>query len=153
VNYIVNTLGQRTKRTTSDAATSVVTDWTYDALGQVETEDQPGTTTDRAFQYDHIGNRKKSANSLTLPATDNYTSNALNQYTSITSGQLTSVPQYDFDGNMTHGPHPADPTIPAIFFYDAENLSGVSPRMVTFYIDEKGKSSLWGQSSHGNILY
>jgi RHS repeat-associated protein len=121
VNYIVNTLGQRTKRTTSDAATSVVTDWTYDTLGQVTSEDQPGTTTDRAYQYDHIGNRKKSANSLTLPATDNYTSNALNQYTAFTSGQLTSEPQYDFDGNMTAGPHPADPTIPALFFYDAEN--------------------------------
>jgi RHS repeat-associated protein len=121
VNYIVNTLGQRSKRTTNDAATSVVTDWTYDALGQVETEDQPGTTTDRAYQYDHIGNRKKSANSLSLPATDNYTANALNQYTSITSDHLTSSPDYDFDGNMTHGPHPADPTIPALFFYDAEN--------------------------------
>ena len=121
MNYIVNTLGQRTKRTTSDAATSVVTDWSYDALGQVTSEDQPGTTTDRAFQYDHIGNRKKSANSLSLPEDDNYTSNALNQYTSISSGQLTSEPQYDFDGNMTHGPHPADPSIPALFFYDAEN--------------------------------
>jgi RHS repeat-associated protein len=122
VNYIVNTLGQREERTTTDAANnSATTEWTYDALGQVTSEDQPGTTTDRAYQYDHIGNRKKSANSLTLPATDNYTSNALNQYTGITSGQLTSEPQYDFDGNMTHGPHPADPTVPALFFYDAEN--------------------------------
>jgi RHS repeat-associated protein len=122
VNYIVNTFGQRTKRTTSDTATSVVTDWTYDALGQVETEDQPGTTTDRAYQYDHIGNRKKSANSLTLPTTDNYTSNALNQYSSlITNNSITMNPSYDADGNMTAGPHPADPSIPSLFFYDAEN--------------------------------
>jgi RHS repeat-associated protein len=122
VNYIVNTLGQRKERTTTDAANnSATTEWTYDTLGQVTSEDQPGTTTDRAYQYDTIGNRKKSANSLTLPDTDNYTSNALNQYTSITSGQLTSEPQYDFDGNMTHGPHPADPSIPALFYYDAEN--------------------------------
>jgi RHS repeat-associated protein len=122
VNYIVNTLGQRKERTTTDAANnSATTEWTYDTLGQVTSEDQPGTTTDRAYQYDTIGNRKKSANSLTLPDTDSYTSNALNQYTSITSGQLTSEPQYDFDGNMTHGPHPADPSIPALFYYDAEN--------------------------------
>ena len=127
MNYIVTILGLRIGRTTGGAAVSAAsstpesTSWTYDALGQVETEDQPSTTTDRAYQYDHIGNRKKSANSLSLPEDDNYTSNALNQYTSITSGQLTSEPQYDFDGNMTHGPHPADPTITALFLYDAEN--------------------------------
>lgn len=122
VNYNVNTLGQRTKAERSTGVSPLsTTDWTYDHIGQVTSENQPGTTTDRAYQYDHIGNRKKSANSLTLPQDDNYTTNALNQYTAFTIDQLTSVPEYDFDGNMTHGPLPADPSISAHFFYDAEN--------------------------------
>ena len=51
---------------------------------------------DRAHQYDAIGNRQKTANSLTLPVADNYTANALNQYTSF-----SSVASYDLSGNIT----------------------------------------------------
>jgi RHS repeat-associated protein len=40
-------------------------------------------TSNRAYQYDAIGNRQKTANSLTLPAANNHTANALNQYTTI----------------------------------------------------------------------
>ena len=51
---------------------------------------------DRAHQYDAIGNCQKTANSLTLPVADNYTANALNQYTSF-----SSVASYDLSGNIT----------------------------------------------------
>ncbi len=51
---------------------------------------------DRAHQYDAIGNHQKTANSLTLPVADNYTANALNQYTSF-----SSVASYDLFGNIT----------------------------------------------------
>ncbi len=100
VTYEVNSIGQRKKRTTTDAtASSVITDWNYDTLGQVTSEDKPGTDTDRAFEYDTIGNRKKSADSLTLPPSDNYTSNAINQYEAVDSFSITSE-GYDNDGNQ-----------------------------------------------------
>ncbi len=105
-DYAVNAIGQRTGVVTSGTAFPAVSSWarSYDALGQVIAAD----TSDRSYQYDTIGNRQKSANSLTLPAANNYTANALNPYTSLPS--LASVPSYDFDGNMTSGPLPISPT-------------------------------------------
>jgi hypothetical protein len=82
IGYTVNTIGQRTHATRSGAATHS-TAWGYDALGQVITADDSHNGGDRAYQYDTIGNRTKSAESLTLPATPNYAVNALNQYTAL----------------------------------------------------------------------
>ncbi len=75
--------------------------WDYDSLGQVTLADVNGMG-DRAYEYDAIGNRKKSAhNTLTLPATDNHTSNALNQYTTVPGH--TGAIVHDPDGNLTQG--------------------------------------------------
>lgn len=51
-----------------------------------------------SYNYDPIGNRLNS----TLAGTAwSYTSNNLNQYTALTSGNTTQSPAYDADGNMT----------------------------------------------------
>jgi RHS repeat-associated protein len=123
-NYGVNAIGQRTGvQTTGSAFPSQPADWTwgYDALGQVVSADSPTTGFDRAYEYDQIGNRKKSADSLTLPASDNYTANNLNQYTSVPS--VPFVPSHDFDGNQIDALiHPEGaPAMEAVFVWDAEN--------------------------------
>jgi len=72
--------------------------WNYNAKGEVVTANHSTKNTfDRAYEFDGIGNRKKSADSLTLPATDNYTANALNQYGSI----YGNTRSFDDDGNLT----------------------------------------------------
>jgi hypothetical protein len=78
----VNAIGQRSGVATSGTAFASARSigWGYDSLGQVTSADSSENAGDRAFEYDAIGNRKKSPNSLTLPNSDNYTSNALNQY-------------------------------------------------------------------------
>jgi RHS repeat-associated protein len=120
-DYLVNAIGQRTEVNTSGTAFPATPSWSwgYDSLGQVTTADSSVNTSDRAYQYDAIGNRKKSADSLTLPGSDNYTSNALNQYSSIGNPQSTIVnPLHDFDGNLTSGQLP---TGSAGLVWDAEN--------------------------------
>ena len=118
MNYIVNTLGQREERTTTDAANNnATTEWTYDTLGQVTRADSTIPGLDRAYAYDMIGNRLKTADSLTLPAANNYTPNSLNQYTAI--GSLNPV--HDDDGNMTAGPLPANLTANSTLVWDGEN--------------------------------
>ena len=122
--YVVNPIGQRTGVNTSGTAFPALPSWIwgYDSLKQVTSADSSVTTSDRAYLYDSIGNRKKTANSLTLPTNDNYTTNALNQYTSIGNQQSAVVnPNYDFDGNMTSGPLPTSPASNSILTWDAEN--------------------------------
>jgi RHS repeat-associated protein len=112
-DYSVNALGQRddVSRSGSAFASANTETWNYNAKGEVETADHSTNNAfDRSFQFDGIGNRKKSANSLTLPATDNYTSNALNQYSAV--GVAARV--HDQDGNLTD-----DGT--KLFIWDAEN--------------------------------
>lgn len=118
IDYTVNTIGQRTNATRSGASTNS-TAWQYDVLGQVTQADDTNSTADRAYLYDGIGNRKKSADSLTLPGSDNYTANALNQYTAIPLAP--AAPIYDEDGNMTSGPLPISPTSTSTLAWDAEN--------------------------------
>ena len=99
-DYTVNDLGQRddVNRTGSAFSSANTESWNYNAKGEVVTADHSTNNTfDRAFEFDGIGNRKKSADSLTLPATDNYQTNALNQYGSI-DGNTRS---FDADGNLT----------------------------------------------------
>ena len=120
IGYTVNALGQRTNATRSGAATNS-TAWAYDALGQLVQASDDTTTSNRAYHYDSIGNREKSATGLLsdLPTTPNYVANALNQYTTIP--QATATPVYDFDGNMTSGPLPVSPTTNSTLVWDAEN--------------------------------
>lgn len=118
-DYSVNAIGQRTgvAQSGSAFASSRSVDWGYDFLGQVAKSDSSESGHDRSYLYDAIGNRKKSADSLTLPSSDNYTADALNQYTAV--GSLS--PTYDDDGNATAYPLPGAPSINATFAWDAEN--------------------------------
>jgi RHS repeat-associated protein len=83
----------------------------FNAKGEtVRSDHSTNNAFDRSYEFDGIGNRKKSADSLTLPATDNYTSNALNQYSAV--GVVARV--HDADGNITdNGEH--------LYEWDGEN--------------------------------
>jgi RHS repeat-associated protein len=83
----------------------------FNAVGELTQADHSVSNAfDRSFEFDSIGNRKKSADSLTLPATDNYTANALNQYSAV--GVVART--FDDDGNLTD-----DGT--KLYIWDAEN--------------------------------
>ena len=136
--YAVNPISQRTSVTTAGTAfAGTQADWTwgYDALGQVTSADHAATNaSDRAYQYDSIGNREKTATgTLTLPGTANWISNQLNQYTTADGVALPTTPApapFDLDGNLTAGPVPgANGNLPAVqapanateIQWDAEN--------------------------------
>jgi RHS repeat-associated protein len=117
--YTVNSYGQRTgvnKDGTAFASTRTIA-WGYNSKGEVVKADSSEAGFDRAYQYDGIGNRLKSADSLTLPSTNNYTPNALNQYAAINA----SNPTYDDDGNATAYPLPANLTANSVLVWDGEN--------------------------------
>ena len=127
-NYGVNSNGQRTGvQTTGTAFNSTPADWVwgYDALGQVISADSPTSTFDRAYTYDQIGNRKKSADGalVTTGTTATvYDLNPLNQYSQISVPSVQSVvPNHDQDGNATAYPLPVAPTTNATLAYDGEN--------------------------------
>ena len=116
-DYTVNAVGQRTEERVPNAATATW-NWDYDALGQVKSADSPTAAFDQAYQYDDIGNRRKAVSgTLTLPGTDNYTANALNQYTLIGS----AVPSYDPVGNLINDAGTNWPSSPRTHVWDAEN--------------------------------
>jgi RHS repeat-associated protein len=120
----VNAIGQRTNVAQSGTAFAAArsTAWGYDSLGQVTRADSTIPGLDRAYQFDLIGNRLKTADSLTLPVANNYTPNALNQYSSITNPQSAILnPLHDADGNMTSGPLPANITANSTLVWDGEN--------------------------------
>jgi RHS repeat-associated protein len=126
LDYSVNAIGQRTALSQTGTAFANVRGiaWTYDSYGQVTSADSTLATQDRAYQYDAIGNRKKSANSLTLPVADNYTANALNQYSSLSIPNPQSPisnPIYDPDGNATSYPLPTAPNTNSTLTWDSEN--------------------------------
>ena len=130
-DYAVNAIGQRTIVATSGTAFPAIPSWlwSYDALGQVIAADSTVATSDRSFQYDSIGNRKKSANSLTLPASENYVANVLNQYSSLSINNPPSTINllHDFDGNLTSGPLPTAQNVNSTLKWDAENRLISSP--------------------------
>jgi RHS repeat-associated protein len=108
----VNSLGQRDNVTTFGSAFGVTPNfipadwaWRYNHRGELTKATSPTVTRDRAYQYDLIGNRKKSAHGAAgLPASDNYQVNALNQYSQVPN--YTPQPAHDLDGNLTRGPVP-----------------------------------------------
>lgn len=118
-DYGVNAIGQRSgvAQTGSAFASTCNIAWGYDVLGQVVSADSSETGHDRSYLYDTIGNRKKSADNLTLPSSDNYTVNMLNQYTAVAA----ITPSYDDDGNATAYPVPADPSVNSNLVWDGEN--------------------------------
>jgi RHS repeat-associated protein len=133
-NYGVNNIGQRTGVQTSGLAFDTSpADWVwgYDALGQVTSADSPTNTHDRAYEYDAIGNRKRSADGalVTTGAATVYDANNLNQYSEIQNQQSSIVnPVHDADGNATSYPLPpaptgsgVAPTTNATLAYDGEN--------------------------------
>ena len=118
-DYLVNAIGQRSNVAQSGTAFAGSRDiaWGYDPLGQVTSADSTIPGLDRAYQFDLIGNRLKTADSLTLPVANNYTPNLLNQYTTID----TLNPVHDDDGNMTAGPLPANVNANSTLIWDGEN--------------------------------
>jgi RHS repeat-associated protein len=127
-DYGVNSIGQRTGVETSGTAfPSQPADWTwaYDALGQVISADSPKNDNDRAYEYDQIGNRRKSADGALVTtgfSATIYDATNLNQYSQISVPSVQSVvPIHDQDGNATGYPLPVDPTANATLAYDGEN--------------------------------
>ena len=120
-DYAVNEIGQRTGITRSGSATpgSASAGYTYNSRGELVIADEATNAMDRAYQFDGIGNREKSANNLTLPTPNNWASDALNRYTTIPN--LPATPGYDDDGNATAYPLPIAPTANADITYDGEN--------------------------------
>jgi len=151
--YTVNAIGQRTALSQSGSAFAATrsVDWGYDSLGQVTKADSTIPGLDRAYQFDLIGNRLKSADSLTLPTAPNYTSNALNQYTAIDS--LT--PSYDDDGNMTSGPLPANLSANSTLTWDAENrmISSTVGATTTTYRYDAGSRRIAKTTNGAATLY
>ena len=82
--YSVNSIGQREDLTTAGTAFASadlgVTNWNYNTRGELISAAPPYSTGDRTYEYDAIGNRLKSAESDTLPSSENYQANSLNQY-------------------------------------------------------------------------
>ncbi|MFT4177116.1 MAG: RHS repeat-associated core domain-containing protein [Luteolibacter sp.] len=140
--YTVNALGQRSSVNQSGSAFASATswDWGYDGKGQVTRAEHATTPANhRVYQYDSIGNRKKSAESLMLPGSDNYLANVLNQYSAINHQLSTINPTYDADGNMTFGPVPAGN---ATLTWDGENRlvsTTIGENTVNYFYDFQGR--------------
>ena len=151
--YDVNAIGQRTDVSQSGSAFATARDiaWGYDPLGQVTKADSTIPGLDRAYQYDLIGNRVKSADSLTLPATANYATNPLNQYTAV----ATLNPSYDLDGNATAYPLPANVSANSTLTWDAENrmISSTVGITTTTYQYEASSRRIAKTTATGTTLY
>ena len=106
--------------------------WGYNPAREVVKADTMGAGFDGTYEYDGIGNRRKSADSLNLPGSDNYTSNALNH----TPPANTLSPGYDADGNATAYPLPSYPSANSSLVWDAENrlVSATVNGMTTRYL-------------------
>lgn len=100
----------------------------YDVISQL-TSFKRGTTVDKSYQFDLLGNRVKV---LENGIATNYTSNNVNAYTSITGG-LSFTPQYDDNGNMLNDDK-------HIYAYDFNNkLVSVDETVGTYKYDALGR--------------
>ena len=98
----------------------------YDVISQL-TSFKRGTTVDKSYQFDLLGNRVKV---LENGIATNYTSNNVNAYTNIT-GALSFTPQYDDNGNMLNDDKHT-------FVYDFNNRI-VNSDGVTYNYDALGR--------------
>lgn len=109
----------------------------YDVISQL-TSFKRGTTVDKSYQFDLLGNRVKV---LENGIATNYTSNNVNAYTAITGG-LSFTPQYDDNGNMLNDDKHT-------YAYDYNNkLVSVDQTVCTYKYDAKGR-----RIAKNNILY
>jgi RHS repeat-associated protein len=100
----------------------------YDLISQL-TSFKRGTTVDKSYQFDLLGNRVKV---LENGIATNYTSNNVNAYTSITGG-LSFTPQYDNNGNMLNDDRHT-------YAYDFNNkLVSVDETVGTYKYDALGR--------------
>lgn len=139
-DYGVDTIGHRTGVLQSGIAfaSNRSVAWGYDGQGEVTSADSSEAGHDRAYEYDSIGNRKKSADSLVLPASDNYTANALNQYDAVGS----MAPVYNDDGDAIAYPLVGAPAGNSTLAWDGENrLKNVTINGVNaiYYYDMLGR--------------
>jgi RHS repeat-associated protein len=129
--YAVNAVNQRDGVATSGSAFTSASSvaWGYDALGQVVAADEAsGNTNDFGYEYDRMGNRKKSSRGTTavqassgamratyrsgIAATSLQGGNSLNQYGRLDFyGAATILNNtYDDDGNQIEGRFPTTPS-------------------------------------------
>jgi RHS repeat-associated protein len=110
--YTYDLVGNRTGMLVNGAEAH---NYTYDHIYQLTNADYPQNyfQADTTFTYDDAGNRSQ----VTSPSTT-YTTNNLNQYTSVGSDSFS----YDDNGNLTSDGHQS-------YTYDAEN------RLVTAVVD------------------
>ncbi len=139
-DYTVNSMGLRSNVAQSGSAFTGTPNvaWSYNGFRELTAADSSVSGQDRSFEYDSAGNRKKSAASLTLPSSDNYAVNALNQYTGIN----TVTPSYDEDGNALAYPLPVNSAANADLTWDAaDRLVTVDPGPpnFTYHYDALGR--------------
>ena len=100
----------------------------YDVISQL-TSFKRGTTVDKSYQFDLLGNRIKV---LENGVATNYTSNNVNAYTNITGG-MNFTPQYDANGNMLNDDKHT-------YIYDYNNkLVGVDKNVGIYKYDALGR--------------
>ncbi|MDO5488726.1 MAG: RHS repeat-associated core domain-containing protein [Bacteroidaceae bacterium] len=109
----------------------------YDLISQL-TSFKRGTTVDKSYQFDLLGNRIKV---LENGIATNYTSNNVNAYTNITGG-LSFTPQYDDNGNMLNDDKHT-------YAYDFNNkLVSIDQTLGTYKYDALGR-----RIAKNNTLY
>ena len=124
-SYTYDAVGNRLTYSSLRGSEATEAIYTYDDIYQLTNVTHPDTTT--TYNYDPLGNRTSTANG----ATTTYTSNSLNQYTSV--GGITYT--YDNNGNLT-----SDPT--NTYTYDSENrlISATTPaHSATYTYDPFGR--------------
>ena len=102
--YTLDAMSRRTSRTRPDGS---VDTFGYDAAGEVTAASYTNNTSTQTFAYDLVGNRLQSSRGLQSASVEitNYTANALNQYTSVSSVSSVVVPTYNANGDLlTDGP-------------------------------------------------
>lgn len=121
----INVLGQRKSvYNTGQEGSGAEIFWSYDSMGQVVASNYgAGNASNRAYQYDAIGNRLATETGSTtisdppVSATTSYSAASNNEYIAI----ATNSPAYDDDGNAVSYPLPADVAANANMTWDAEN--------------------------------
>ena len=98
--YVNDALGRRTSMSRAGSAFSVsdVLSYVYNDRSElISATSSVDESYVYSYSFDSIGNRQTA----TLSGVNwSYTSNVLNQYTSLTIGVVTETPTYDADGNM-----------------------------------------------------